>query len=115
MEENTEIPLTEPVISDEVTEEESNAVLENEADKINTENNELTEKLRKFELEISSLKAELSSKTDVITDLEKQKSSFEKEVTHVSFHLNFVDSINCISEFPAKTRSRECCYKIRNR
>lgn len=87
MEENIDIPLTEPDISNESTPTETEVIPENGAGKFIIENCELAEKLKDCELQIASLKDELSNKTDVIIGLEKQKSSFEKEVTHVSFHL----------------------------
>lgn len=41
-------------------------------------------KLKEFESRILQLENELSKKTDVVSELEKQKGSLEKEVTNVS-------------------------------
>lgn len=83
MEEISEIPLNEPENNNEATQEESEIILENGDHKNLNENHELTEKLKEFEETLKILQNELSIKTDVISDLEKQKGSFEKEVTHV--------------------------------
>lgn len=93
MEEICEISLNEPESNNETTQEKPEDVLANGFDKNVIENKELTEKLKEFEETLKSLRNELSIKTDVINDLEKQKGSFEKEVTHVSKdHLELIQT-----------------------
>lgn len=92
MEEIVEISLNGPDIGHESTQVDSNLIQENGADKCAIVNVELVEKLKEYESTISNLKAQLINKADVISDLEKQKSSFEKEASHVSCHLNSIKS-----------------------
>lgn len=99
MEENIDIPLTEPDIQNVSSVTELEIIQEHGAESYISEKNELVEKLKEYELRVSNLSNELSSKTDVITDLEKQKSLFEKEVTHVSLQINFSDSHDWIWPF----------------
>lgn len=83
MEENIEIPLNEPEENDRKQEEELETVKENGTVEEINEISEINEKIRDFETTIAHMQEELTRKTDVINILEKQKTSFEKEVTHV--------------------------------
>lgn len=83
MEENIEIPLNEPEENDRKQGEETELVKENGTVKEIDQTSEINEKIRDFETTILNLQEELTKKTDVINVLEKQKISFEKEVTHV--------------------------------
>lgn len=84
MAENTiEVPLNEPDKDEETVEPELEFVKENDAVKEIDKNIELIEKIKEFETTVSNLRDELTRKTDVIIVLEKQQTSFEKEVTHV--------------------------------
>ncbi len=84
MEENIEIPLNEPDQVEETSEPEPEIFQENGAADGHDKNAELIEKIKEYETTVSHLRDELTKKTDVIIVLEKQKTSFEKEVTHVS-------------------------------
>jgi peptidoglycan hydrolase CwlO-like protein len=74
----------EPDKSVEVAVSEPEVVVSDFVEKEASENLELLAKLKDFETTVGNLRDELTKKTDVITDLEKQKGTFEKEVTHVS-------------------------------
>lgn len=84
MEENIEIPLNEPEKNEETTTVDTEIIKKNGVVKEVDQNIELIEKIKEFETTVSQLREELTKKTDVIIVLEKQKTSFEKEVTHVS-------------------------------
>lgn len=74
----------EPDKSVEIAVSEPEVVVSDCVEKEASENLELLAKLKDFETTVGNLRDELTKKTDVITDLEKQKGTFEKEVTHVS-------------------------------
>lgn len=82
--ENIEISLSEPDKTDEPTLNEQEVVKENGVVKETIVESDLPERFKEFETTISNLKDVVTKKTDVISDLEKQKGSLEKEVTHVS-------------------------------
>lgn len=84
MEETSEISLSEPDKPNEVTTEEPETVQVNGTDKESSDNIDLTKKLEEFEITVSHLREEVIRKTSVIADLEKQRGSLEKDVTHVS-------------------------------
>jgi predicted RNase H-like nuclease (RuvC/YqgF family) len=86
MEENIEIPLSEPDKEEEPSEAEPEVAKENGKAEEIVKTDETTEKIKDFETTIANLREELTKKTDVISNLEKQKASFEKEVTNVSRH-----------------------------
>lgn len=77
--------------------EESETRQENENYDFSTEKDCNPGKLKELEEKLSNLGVELSNKTDVINNLEKQKSLFEKEIIHVSNFNAKVSSINPIS------------------
>lgn len=84
MEEISEISLSEPDKLNEVSAEGPETAQVNGTDKESSDSNELTKKLEEFDITVSHLRDEVSRKTSVITDLERQRGSLEKEVTHVS-------------------------------
>jgi hypothetical protein len=84
MEANIDIPLNEPDGNEETTDPEPEVIQENGVVEESDKNSELIEKIKEFETTVSNLRDELTRKTDVIIVLEKTKTSFEKEVTHVS-------------------------------
>lgn len=102
MEEICEIPLDEPNYNNETTQEEAEVILANGVEKNVIENKELTEKVKDFEETLKNLQNELSIKTSAISELEKQKASFEKEVTHVSVNVNHV---RCVTNYSLLTCS----------
>lgn len=85
MEENVEISLNEPDDNKETPPVEPVAIIVHNVAKDVGENSELGDKIKEFESTIVRLQEEISGKTDVINNLEKQKASFEKEATNVSF------------------------------
>lgn len=81
MDENSEISLTEPDKDDKSPPGEPEVAELNGAV---GDNEDSTRRFEEFKITISQLKDEVTKKTSVISDLEKQKGSLEKEVTHVS-------------------------------
>lgn len=100
MEENCEISLTEPQKIGELPEVKSVTAELNGGVKIAEGNNDLLKKLEEFEITVSHLQDDITSKTSVISDLEKQKGSLEKEVINVrSFLSTSISSCNFILSF----------------
>lgn len=86
MEENSEISLNESPAIEEVSLKDPEIVVENGIEKDSAVDGEVDKKFKDLETTISNLRNELVRKTDVISDLEKQRGQFEKEVTHVRKH-----------------------------
>lgn len=84
MDENSEISLTEPDKADDSPPSEPEVVQLNGDVK---ESEDWKQQLEEFRITISHLKDEVTKKTSVISDLEKQRGSLEKEVTHVSNYM----------------------------
>lgn len=86
MEENIENLLVEPDTTVEVPLNEVEIVEQNGTLEVSSDNSDWAEREKEYETTISNLRDELTKKTDVAVDLEKQKGSLEKEVTHVSWN-----------------------------
>lgn len=115
MEETSEISLSEPDKPNEVSTEEPETVQVNGTDKESSDNNDLAKKLEEFEITVSHLREEVIRKTSVINDLEKQRGSLEKDVTHVSSCLLATRFDDNFDQIPVETRSRKCCHPICDR
>jgi hypothetical protein len=98
MEQIAENTAVEPENSEEISVGEPELVVNNDVEKEASQNLESLAKLKDFEITVNNLRDELTKKTDVITDLEKQKAAFEKDVTHVSCHHVLVHSSKFIVE-----------------
>lgn len=84
MEETCEISLSELDLKEKKEDVESQVISCLQPELVAEAENDLAEKLKEFQSTITKLQDDLLRKTDVISELEKNKGSLEKEVTNVS-------------------------------